>query len=261
MIMSKLTTHIAAIGVACAMMLAGVSCGNSQDQKYQQLGNAATQLDSVLNANGVLAMVAVDSVNVAISADIALTDSVIHVDRIGNDLMEYFVAHVIKAAPADVVNNLVKSLEPESQLSVSLKDIYDANKTFVFTADDLRRLYKAKGLDFNTPAVKQQLFDLLADLLPMEAPYSDATVEVGISSGFLCYELTFPNDKMLAKSGQGLITRLYHQPLITRLASLGSLQATVIDVMNSLNIDGIAVTMLAKDSDKKIHQAFPWRTL
>ena len=227
----------------------------------QQLGNAATQLDSILNDSELSAVVAVDSVNTAISANISLTDSVIRVDRIGTDLMEFFVAHIIKSAPADVVNNLVKSLEPESQLTVSLADIYGGTNSFAFTAEDLRRLYKAKGLDFNTPAVKQQLFAVVADLLPMEAPYNDATVEVGISSGFLCYELTFPNDKMLAKSGQGLITRLYLEPIKVRLASLNALQPAVLEVMDALDIDGIAVTMLAKDSDKKIHQAFPWRSL
>lgn len=256
---SFIVRSIAAVAVLLSMVCGLVSCGDSQADKLARLDAAAVQLDSVLKAVGE-PVTGVDAVagDADITVKVTVKDSMVNASLIGDELMDYFIAQVIKTAPADVVNGVIKAVEgTEGSVRLMLTDMYGNDREFSFTGETLRHLYKAKGSQLNAPRVKEQVCALLQPVLAANAGADH--VDLTVSKGFLTYEVVFASDKVFRDSGQGLLTRLYLEPIKAQYASLGALEQPVVDMFKSLGIDGVTVIYKALNGDKEIRQGFPWR--
>lgn len=262
--MKKTINRVAAFVVAVFVMACAVGCGDSQADKIKKLDAAAAAVDSVLReCPSPVADVNVKADGTNILVSLAVNDSLVHADLIGDALMDMFISRQIKSQDAAVVNQTVKAIGATGgEVKLSVTDLYGGKGDFTFNAETLRFLGKAKVSELNVPRVKEQLCAMLQPTLPNATSYADADhVEMVLDHGFLTYQVVFTSDKAFASSGQGLLTRYYLDPFKCAMASLGCLGAPFVDMCKSLSIDGFCVIFKALNGDKEIRQAFPWRLL
>ncbi|MDE6287447.1 MAG: hypothetical protein K2M00_01520 [Muribaculaceae bacterium] len=252
------------IAAVSAVMVAAVSCGESQADKIKKLDAAAAAVDSVYK--GVEAPVSnlkAQANDTDVTVSVAVLDSMIRIDLVGDEMMDYFMAQQIKKAPAALVNEVTKAVTGTAgALQLSVTDLYGNERTFSFTGETLRHLYKAKGSQLNAPRVKEQVCRMLLPALPNALATTDAeSIDLSVDKSFLTYTVTFASDRRFKDSGQGLLTRIYMDAFKAQYASLGELCDPVVEMLKSLGIDGVCVIYKALNGDKEIRQAFPWRTI
>lgn len=252
------------VAAACGVMVAAVSCGESQADKIKKLDAAAAAVDSVYN--GVEAPVSnlkVLATDTDVTVAVAVLDSMIRIDLVGDEMMDYFMAQQIKETPAALVNEVTKAVTGTAgALKLSVTDLYGNERTFSFTGETLRHLYKAKGSQLNAPRVKEQVCRLLQPAIPNGLATAEAeSIDLSVEKSFLTYTVTFANDRRFKDSGQGLLTRIYLDAFKEQYASLGELCDPVVKMLKSLQIDGVCVIYKALNGDKEIRQAFPWRNI
>ena len=262
--MKKMFARVMSVALAVVSLAVMTSCGDKQAEKQKALDEAAEALSTELAS--VTAPLSHESTLVAdndIVVKMTVSDSMIDVSRLGDELMDYYMAMKLKQGPSELINKVVKAVEgSEGSVKLDLTDIYGNSTSYSFSGETIRHLIKAKGSALNEPRVKEQVARLLEKALPNAAAYADAdNVALTFNRGFLSYEVTFPNDRGFAKSTQGLITKQYMQPVKAQYAALGSMQADVIELLKNLRVDGVSVTYKALNSDKELKQAFPWRVI
>ncbi len=254
-----------AVAFATLLIMAGATaCGESQADKAKKLEAAAAALDSVFNpAQAPVAALSITADGTDINFKATLSDSLIHADLLGEELVNYFVANQIKHVKGAVINQVNKALDSTlGSLKLSITDTWGNNFAIAFSSENLRHLYKAKGSQLNVPTVKEQVVALLGNSLPASMANKDAqSITLTISKGFLNYNVQFDKYAKYKKGKQGHLTTLYFAPLKVQYANLGVLQTPIIDTLKELGIDGIRVTFSAQDSDKELKQAFPWREI
>lgn len=262
--MKKMIRICAAVAAVVFAASAMTGCGDSKADKLARLDRACVAVDSVLKSVGEPVGdvdVKADDMNMMIS--LSVKDSMINVSRAGDEMVDYFMAQQLKSSPKDVVNETVKSLEATGGSAVvTVADLYGNSRKYTFTPETLRHLIKAKGSELNAPRVKEQLCEFLGESLANKGAYAQADgVELSVDKSFLTYTVTFASDRTFAGSGQGLLTRLYMEPIKAQFGGLGSLEMPLIEMCKSLSIDGECVIYRSLNGDKEIRQAFPWRII
>ena len=247
---------------ALVALLAG--CGPSEAEKTARLEATAAQIDSLITTDRAPfekcgAVYAAPNVDV----DIALSDSLIKVDLLGDALMDYFVADQLKAMDADRVYAVINSLRKlDTPVVATVRDTYGATKTYIFSTDKISRLVKAKGSSLDVPAVREQVAAMAGGAVPSPEAHRGAQVSAAISKGFLTYTMTFPSKAALSGLEQGHLTGRYLDALRRQYARLGDLEYPVVEMLKGLGIDGVRIVYTAADDDdREIKQAFPWREI
>ena len=247
-----------------ALLTLTVACGPSEAEKTARLETAAARIDSLICSDG--APVERCSATYAapnIDVDIALTDSLVKVDLLGDALMDYFVADQLKAMDSGRVYAVINSLRKlETPVVATIRDSYGSSKTFVFNADKISRLMKAKGSSLDVPSVRGQVAAMAGGAVPAPDAHRGAQVSTAISKGFLTYTMTFPSKASLAGLEQGNLTGRYLDALRRQYARLGNLEYPVVEMLKGLGIDGVRIVYVAADDDsRELKQAFPWREI
>jgi len=247
-----------------ALVALVAACGPSEAEKTARLESAAAQIDSLIATDRAPfescgAVYAAPNVNV----DIALADSLIKVDLLGDALMDYFVADQLKAMDRERVAAVINALRKlDTPVVATVRDTYGASKTFIFSADKLSRLVKAKGTSLDVPAVREQVTAMAGGAVPAPWAHRGAQVSTAISKGFLTFTMTFPSRAALNGLEQGNLTGRYLDPLRRQYARLGDLEYPVVEMLKGLGIDGVRIVYTAADdSDRELKQAFPWREI
>lgn len=257
--MKTLTLMISAV----VLMLAA-SCGPSAAERTAALEGAAAGIDSLVTTSQApfdTCRAVYAEPNVLI--EVALRDSMIKVDLLGDALMDYFAADWLKASDQTRVYDVLKTLRRmETPVVLSIRDTYGASKSFIFNADKISRLLKAKPSSLDVPKVKEQVVAMASASAPAPWAHQGCQVSAAINKGFLTYTIVWPSKAALNGMEQGNITGRYLDPLRRQYARLGDLEYPVVEMLKGLGIDGVRIEYTADgDSDRAIKQAFPWREI
>ena len=234
--------------VAMSMVAVAGSCGPSAAERAARMESAAATVDSLVHtteAPFVVSKAVYAEPNIDVS--FVLADSVIKVDLLGDELMDYYLAEQLKSSEASVV--------------LSLTDAYGGSKTFIYTADKLQNLAKAKRSQLNVPKVKEQVVAVAGGAVPAPSAHMGTQVSTSIDKGFLTYTVTWPSKSAVSGMPQGVLTGRYMQPLRDEYGRLGSLEYPVVEMLKTLGIDGVRMVYVATGTDEEVKQAFPWREI
>lgn len=249
---------------AGALVVLTAACGPSEAERTARLEGAAAAIDSLV-ATSQAPFESVSAAYAAPNVDIAVTlrDSMIKVDLLGEQLMDYYAADQLKSMDAARVSAVVKTLRSmETPVVVTLTDTYGAQKTFIFPADKIQRLMKAKPSSLDVPKVKEQVVAMAGGAVPAPWAHPGTQVSASIDKGFLTYTVTWPSKRSLAGVEQGNLTGNYLDALRRQYGRLGDLEYPVVEMLKSLGIDGVRMVYTAADDDDvQIKQAFPWREI
>lgn len=239
------------------------ACGPSAAETTARLESAAATVDSLVHTTG--APFAVSKAAYAepnIDVTFVLTDSMIKVDLLGDELMDYFVAEQIKPVDRSVLNPVIATLKAaEANVVVSVTDAYGTTKTFIYSGDKLSNLAKSKRSQLNVPKVREQVVAMAGGAVPAPAAHPGTQVAASIDKGFLVYTMTWPSKKSLDGLSQGVLTGRYLQPLRNQYSQLGSLEYPVVEMLKTLDIDGVRIVYAAAGTDDVVKQGFPWREI
>lgn len=194
----------------------------------------------------------------AVDVTYQLTDSLISTEYLTDDLMNYVMAYGLKGANVNDFNAFTEDLiKSKSLLKLTVMDVYGQSNEFEYTGAELRTLAKTKLSQMNVSKIKQDVAAMAMSLVPNAGAHAGAEVSTGIESGFINYTITFPSASAYAGHSQGLITTRY----IDWLKDYYQPGSPVVELLKSLDIDGIRITYTAPSAEKSLNQAFPWRTL
>lgn len=252
------------LAASAALLLLVCSCGPSEAEKKAAMERTAATIDSIIGTTQTPyeacgAVYAEPNVNV----NIVLRDSMIKVDLLGEQLMDYFAAAQLKSYDADTFNDITKQLRTQdASLVVNITDTFGGSKTFIFSPEKLRRLRAAKPSSLDVPKVKEQVIAMANGAVPAPAAHAGAQVSASISKGFLTYTVSWPQKSALAGLEQGSLTGRYMDALRRQYSRLGELEYPVVETLKSLGIDGVRIVYTTVDGDgKELKQAFPWREI
>ncbi len=250
--------------VAIVAALAGmVACGPSAAEKAERLASAAAQIDSIVKCDEapvVSSGARYEDPNIVVSY--VLSDSMIKVDLLGDELLDYYAAEELRTMDASTLKTVTSLLSKnETSLVVSITDVYGNAKNYIFTADKLKNLAKAKRSTLNVQKVKEQVVALANASVPAPYAHPGTQVSASIDGGFLTYTIVWPKKSSYASYSQGVLVSLYKAPLQAQYSALGVLEYPVVDMYKSLGVDGVRIVYKAVDSDSELKQAFPWREL
>ena len=152
---------------------------------------------------------------------------------------------------------LAKVKEAQGAVLLTVTDLYGQTFTAEMTPEHVTGLFTAKNTQLSVPAVKEGLETLLGSQLQIPARFKLAGEVSGSFEGNF-FEYTVPVKAVdVANLTQGNIV-FYHQQL---LKNQWKDLATFASLIKELGIDGIRVVYADVDSDKKVKQAFPWRSI
>lgn len=240
------------------------ACGPSDAEKTAQLEATAASIDSIVATNQAPfenVGVKYDAPNVAMR--VGLRDSMIKVDLLGDQLMDYYAAEALKAMNPKQVWDLTATLKKfETPVVLTLKDTFGSEKSFIFTAEKIRKLQKSKPSSLDVPAVKEQIVAMAGAAVPAPQAHPGCQVSASIEKGFLTYTIVWPSKASLAGVVQGNLTGSYLDGLRRQYSRLGDLEYPVVEMLKGLGIDGVRIAYTAADDDDvQIKQAFPWREI
>lgn len=249
---------------AAALVALTAACGPSEAEKAARLEGAAAAIDSIVGSTqapfeSVSATYAAPNVDVAVT----LRDSMIKVDLLGEQLMDYYAADGLKSLDAQQVWDISKTLKSlDTPVVMTITDTYGAQKTFIFPAEKIQKLLKAKPTSLDVPKVKEQVVAMAGGAVPAPLAHPGTQVSASIEKGFLTYTVVWPSKKNLAGVTQGNLTGNYLDALRRQYGRLGDLEYPVVEMLKSLGIDGVRMVYTAADDDDvQIKQAFPWREI
>lgn len=249
--------------VAMSMVAVAGSCGPSAAERAARMESAAATVDSLVHtteAPFVVSKAVYAEPNIDVS--FVLADSVIKVDLLGDELMDYYLAEQLKTSDGAALREVCSALKSsEASVVLSLTDAYGGSKTFIYTADKLQNLAKAKRSQLNVPKVKEQVVAVAGGAVPAPSAHMGTQVSTSIDKGFLTYTVTWPSKSAVSGMPQGVLTGRYMQPLRDEYGRLGSLEYPVVEMLKTLGIDGVRMVYVATGTDDEVKQAFPWREI
>lgn len=253
--MKKLLEILAAVGMVLLTILL-FACGPSQEQKAQELTDAAAAVcDSVQQT---YSTVVIEAEYPNVKLNVALDDSLFHAELITEPVANFFLAKYIQTLPGNNAKPLMhKVKEAQGAVQLNVTDLYGKTFTAELTPDQVIGLFTAKNSQLNVPAVKDGLETLLGTQLEIPARFKLAgEVSASVEGGFL--ECEVPVKAIdVANLTQGNIV-FYHEQLLKNQWKNLSYFAYM---LKDLGIDGIRIVYADVDSDKKVKQAFPWRSI
>lgn len=251
------TLGVAALGIALASI---ASC--SGGDKAEALQHAAAVADSIVSANGD-ANVEVNAAGTGIDATFRISDSLINVQSIGQELFDIYASQELKTVSPDDINLISHALrETKGDITVELLVQGQEPKTFTLTPRRFVDLQKARLTQLDPAIAKEQIVKVAEGMCPNPKAHAGAVrVDVAIVKSFLEYNVVWPSEKDLAGKDQAGLTFNYFNPLKQELLDLGTMNQPVVDLLTSLSIDGVRMVYSAEGTDKVVKQAFPWREL
>lgn len=239
------------------------SCGPSAAERTARMESAASVVDSLVHTTD--APFAVSKATYAepnIDVTIVLTDSMIKVDLLGENLLDYYLAEQLKTSDRQKLQSICSTLKDnEANVVLSITDTFGASKTFIYSGSKLLDLAKAKLSQLNVPKVKDQVVALAGAAVPAPSAHAGAQVSTSIEKGFLTYTITWPGKGAISGMPQGVLTGRYMQPLRDQYSRLGSLEYPVAEMLKTLGIDGVRIVYAATGTEDEVKQAFPWREI
>lgn len=244
--------------IAMALGSEMVGC-NKDAQKAEALQAAAALADSVAGQGW---DVKVDDKNIA--AIYTLADSILNPEAIGDALFDVYAAGQLKAYSASDINTVSNALhENDGSLAISVISPAKGTRRVVYlTAKHLVMLQKSKNSQLNASAAREQVVKMAEMMVPAPDAHKDAVqVEASVVKSFLEYNIVFSDVKAFSGKDQSLLTLRYLEPLKAEYRALGELGAPIVEMLETMGIDGVRIQYSAENSDKTIKQAFPWREI
>lgn len=231
----------------CVAML--WSCGPSDADRTAAL-EAATEKVEIAHAKSV----DVDGDVVTVKFQVA--DSLVDVAMISPDLMDVVVAEYLKNGAVENAGELVSALiKNKAVAKIELSDVYGGSKEFEYSGERLRSLLKAHITQLNVSAAKANVVEMAMTYIPPTKGETPA-VETSLANGFINYTMDFPMPTYI-NNGQGLLTLRYRDWLAAHYAP----GTPIVELLQTLGVEGIRVTYTSTATDKELKQSFPWRSL
>ncbi|MDO4320202.1 MAG: hypothetical protein Q4C34_06455 [Bacteroidales bacterium] len=261
--MNRIFRYISLPVVAVALIALASACGPSAAERTARMESATATVDSLVHTSEApFAVSKADYAEPNIDVTVVLADSMIKVDLLGEDLMDYYLAEQLKTSDQQALRSICSTLKDnEANVVLSLTDAFGASKTFIFSGEKLLNLAKAKRSQLNVPKVKDQVVALAGGAVPAPSAHAGAQVSTSIDKGFLTYTVTWPGKGVISGMPQGVLTGRYMQPLRDQYGRLGSLEYPVVEMLKTLGIDGVRIVYVATGTDDEVKQAFPWREI
>lgn len=253
--MKKFLEILAAVGIVL-LTLVVFACGPSQEQKAQELTDAAAEVSAAVQQTYSTVTIEAEYPNVKLN--VALDDSLFHAELITEPVASFFLAKYIQSMPANNAKSLLaKVKEAQGAVQLTVTDLYGQSFTADLAPDHVTGLFTAKNTQLKVPAVKEGLEAMLGSQLEIPARFKLAgEVSASFEGGFLVYEVPVKAVDV-ANLSQGNIV-FYHQQL---LKNQWKNLAYFANQLKDLGIDGLRIVYADVDSDKKVKQAFPWRSI
>lgn len=250
--------------IAAAALAVTAACGPSDKERTAALDATAASIDSLVATtmapfDSCTASYAGSTVNVRV----ALRDSMIKVDLLGDQLMDYFASDWLKAQDPQRVSELVKRLKKyDTGVTLTVRDTYGVSRNYLFTGDKITKLLKAKPSSLDVTKVREQVVALAGAAVPAPYAHPGTQVSASVKLGFLTYTITWPSKQDLKGLKQGNLTGRYMDALRRQYGRLGDLEYPVVEMLKSLGMDGVRIVYTAADDDAmELKQAFPWREI
>lgn len=241
-----------------AMTILMGSCGGAS--KGDMLERAAAKADSIAKAEGGGSAV-LDSPDICV--DFTVNDTLIPLQMITQDLFDVFASQQLKKIPQKDVSAVTDALrENNGELKVTLNSPKGESVTFEFAPRRVTTLQKARNSELNVSGARTAVIDIARQMIPAPEAHKGASdIVTSVTKSFLEYDIIWPKASDFARYPQGILTKNYFTPLKMQYQAMGSLAEPVIEMLESMGIDGIRIVYSAADSDKQLKQAFPWREI
>ena len=253
--MKRFLEILSAVAMALLVLIM-FACGPSQEQRAKELTDAAAEVCAAVQQT--YSTVAIEAEYPNVKLNVALDDSLFHAELLTEPVANFFLAKYIQQLPANNGKQLLaKVKEAQGAVLLTVTDLYGQTFTAEMTPEHVTGLFTAKNTQLSVPAVKEGLETLLGSQLQIPARFKLAGEVSGSFEGNF-FEYTVPVKAVdVANLTQGNIV-FYHQQL---LKNQWKNLATFASLIKELGIDGIRVVYADVDSDKKVKQAFPWRSI
>lgn len=247
-----------------------VLCACSTTPKESPLAAIADNLNLEMAKTVEQAPEFLDSVNVSYSDGIftvkaALADSLIDVRQCGEALVEYFTALELKRHPGKNLDDFVNTItKEEGSFEIILSGTTGDSRTYTIGASRLRNLVKLSPSQLGYQEARANVLEILASRVAFyraDANAQDAEFEV--ANKFASYTIVFANTRKFANQTPGTLKSHYLKILHPRYEAFGPYEATVKEMLKSMQIDGyrfIYANGTGKDA-QGIKVALPWRSI
>lgn len=255
-------SRLSVLALASALSLTALTGCGSDGGNASALAKAAAGADSIVSSMSD-ANVEVNAAGTGLDATFRMSDSLIDPAYLGQDLFDVYAAQQLKDYPSAAVNAVSKAVQAsKGDITVELLWPGGRNARFTLTPRRFVDLQRAKNSQLNMPAAKTQLTDLARHIIPApEASKGCDSIETSINKSFLEYTFVWPSASAYANDGQGMLTGRYFNALKRMYTSLGAPGPDIVRMLQGMGVDGIRIVYAAKDSDKTLQQAFPWREI
>lgn len=254
----KKTLIYAALAMTAALGFSACSGGKQAEQLAAASALADKMISSDYDHN-----VEVNAEGNGLDVTIRLSDSLVNVPAIGQELFDALAALNLKACnPADL-NELAQTLhKAKASVEVQLIGTDKADVKYPLSASQLTKLQGSKLTQLNPALLKTQLVALAGPFCPNPKAHAGARdIEIAIVKSFLEYRVVWPSAKDYAQREQGWLTLNYFNPLKQLYTMVNDGCPGLINMMTELGIDGVRMVYAAPDSERELRQAFPWREL
>lgn len=241
---------------AFMLVLAACTGGNSAATLIQA-GAVADSLASE-EADGTVEVASPD-----LQASFTIEDEQISIQAIGQELFELFASQQLKRLPAKDITGVCNALrESKGDFITIINSPTGESVSFSLTPHQIIKLQRAKNSELNLGAARSQIIAIAQNMVPNPDAHAGAVrVDVSINKSFIEYNVVWEKASYYSHFPQGILTKNYFNPLKEEYQEMGGLAERVIDMLSSLNIDGVRMVYSAEDSDKELRQAFPWREI
>ena len=247
---------IAASALSC-MLVTFAACSDKdaetlalQSENINKFVAAAAQ-DSPL----LIASAKAQYANDTISVDVALSDSLLSVDRISDPLFDFFTACQVK-------DNLNKNLEEtvnakpgkKAPMIVTLTDVYGNSRAYELTAAKFRQMIKQPLTQLNYNEARDELFNNFAATASIFAPADAKVKEVttNFKGGFydfnVCFEKTASYKGLTTANLKARALAVFER----KYNRLGAMHPAFIQMFKALGVEGFHLIYSAGEKDKTL---------
>lgn len=263
--------HIISTFVAVAMICLAGACSSGSGKNQADIDELTSQAERI---NLDLAQMAEECPmflagagasfeNDTMNINIEFADPIIKADMLSDVLIRYALGQYLKAHTGENLDITLNTLgKIEGIMTVTLTDINGQAKVLDIPSATLKKLVTTKQLELGCQEARSNILDILDTRCEDYRKAVNAkSCEFKYQNKFAQYTLTFEKESHYANQTQGSLTGRYLNVLRPTYDNFGVMRPFVIELINSVEIDGYRFVYQAEDGSKTIHTTIPWRLL
>lgn len=254
----------------CAVVVAvlmAASCDMNKKHKETIAGylpELNTELRALAAGTDLLEEASMELDDKTLKVEIEFATEQFKVSELSEPLVQYTLSLYMKSHTGARLDNILNALGNMSgEVEIELEDVDGDSRTFIIPSSRMKQLVRLRPMELNFNEVRNNVTSMMqADCNTyrmLSAGAESATFR--LQGGFAEYTVTFPSTEEYRGYTQANLAGKFVNVLRPQYQAYGTLRPLIMELMESLQIDGYRFIYTTPSGDGAIRAAIPWRLI